>query len=71
LDGTCPGLPLRWRQDGGAGSSPQITVMTGVPAGETAEDYAGGAGCVNKNDAKFFSLSAILLIRNGSFCART
>ena len=43
LDGTCPGLPLRWRQDGGAGSSPQITVMTGVPAGETAGDYAGAS----------------------------
>jgi hypothetical protein len=26
--------------------------MTGVPAGETAEDCAGGTGCVNKSGAK-------------------
>ena len=31
LDGTSPGMPLRWRQTGGAGPSPQNTVANCVP----------------------------------------
>ncbi len=39
LDGTSPALRLRLPQDGSAGSSPQITVATGIPMGGTEANY--------------------------------
>jgi hypothetical protein len=44
--------------------------MTGVPAGETAGDYAGMAGDVDKSGRKILQESQIPLICNGYFFDR-